>query len=642
MGEGDPTHTAEGAPADAERDRFFDLAVELTCVAGLDGRFKRLNAAWERTLGFSLDELMERPILAFVHPDDHRATRKATRTLLSGVDLHGFESRYLCADGSCRWLSWRCRGLRPGEDVLYAVARDITDVRLARADLERSTSELEAIFRALPDLLFHTDAAGRIVHYFAGRSSDLYAPPTAFLGRTFVDVLPAEPGAALLDAVRRAHASGSVAAVEYQLPFPPRIERFEARCVPLRDAETVTLVRNVTERWQAEEALLHSQERLRQSEKLEAIGRVAGSIAHDFNNLMMVVLSYTSLLLSRLGPDDPQAADVTEIRRAGERATALTRQLLALGRRQLLRPSRIVPGAVVSDMEPMLTRLIGEDVALTTSVAAEPWRVLVDPTQLQQVVLNLALNARDAMPRGGALRIATENVAIDDACARRLDAPGPGAYVRLSVSDTGLGIDAPTRARLFEPFFTTKPPGSGTGLGLATVYGIVRQSNGCIEVESEPGAGATFAVLFPRATGAIDAAPASAPATSERRRGDETVLVVEDERAVRRAVVEVLESLGYRVLEAGDAEAARAIAREHRGPIHLLLTDVVMPARGGRELAFELAAERPTLVTLFMSGYAPPGGSGPAIGAADLLEKPFEPDVLARRVRAALDRAARE
>ncbi len=392
----------------------------------------------------------------------------------------------------------------------------------------------------------------------------------------------------------------------------------------------------VNERRQAEAALLESEAQLRQAQKMEAIGRLAGGIAHDFNNLLTVINGYTDLLLRKLGADDPLRVNATEIGKAGDRAAVLTRQLLAFSRRQVLAPKILDLNSVLQNMDTMLRRMVGEDVELVLRFQPDLGRVKADPGQMEQVVMNLAVNAHDAMAGGGRLMVEFANV--DRGTLEANPAWKGGAYVRMKVSDTGCGMDAETASHIFEPFFTTKGEGKGTGLGLSTVYGIVKQSGGWISVESSPGVGTTFFIYLPRAEGELEAV-AERPRAAAEWRGTETVLLVEDEEQVRDLAREFLEMNGYDVVETPSAQDAVTISLNHVGPIHLMLTDVVMPQMNGPELYERLAPLRPEMKVIYMSGYTDRAlvESGRISGGADYLPKPFTLEALAAKVRNVLD-----
>jgi two-component system, cell cycle sensor histidine kinase and response regulator CckA len=390
-------------------------------------------------------------------------------------------------------------------------------------------------------------------------------------------------------------------------------------------------VRDMTEHRRLEERLLHSQ-------KMDAIGQLAGGVAHDFNNLLGVITGYGDLLMRDMSREDPRCRRVEEIRKAADRAASLTRQLLAFGRKQVLQPKRLDLNAVVANIERMLQRLIGEHIQLVTAYDRALDAVKADQGQIEQVIVNLAVNARDAMPEGGRLILETANVEVGAEQAGGVPGARPGRYALLSVSDTGHGMEAEVLAHVFEPFFTTKAPGKGTGLGLATVYGIVQQSGGYVTAWSEPGRGATFQIFLPRVEAGEEAtAPRAAPDTPTT--GQETVLVAEDEPALRAIIRETLQSGGYTVLTAADAEEAIALARQHAGPIDIVLSDVVMPRMSGWEAARRIRAERPSVKLLFMSGYTEDALGRPELvaGARELLLKPFTADVLLRRLRDVLD-----
>jgi len=384
------------------------------------------------------------------------------------------------------------------------------------------------------------------------------------------------------------------------------------------------------------------EQQLRQSQKMEAIGRLAGGIAHDFNNLLMVISGYSEFLLERLGPDPALRGPAKEISSAAERATSLTRQLLAFSRKQMLTPKVLDLNAVITENLKMLTRLIGEDIDLVMIPGSELGAVKADPGQIEQVILNLAVNARDAMPQGGKLTMETANVTLDEAYAR-LHAPvRPGDYTMLAITDTGVGMDGETQSRIFEPFFTTKGL-KGTGLGLSTVYGIVKQSGGYIWVYSEPGKGTSFKIYMPHVTAdevaAVEQPAPPAPAPIEASR--ETILVVEDEANLRRLTRQFLENQGYIVVEAADGAAAVQICVAHQGTIHLLLTDVIMPGMNGRELAQRVSEIRPNMKVLYMSGYTENaiGHNGTLDAGITLLQKPFTLHALKAKVREVLDQS---
>jgi PAS domain S-box-containing protein len=409
----------------------------------------------------------------------------------------------------------------------------------------------------------------------------------------------------------------------------------EYTSTPIREADgqtgAVFVFKDITERRRLEE-------QYRQSQKLEAIGRLAGGVAHDFNNLLTVVTGYTDLLANSPSLDAKAKDAVKEVQSATDRAIALTRQLLAFGRKQMLQPRPVNLNASITEINRLLKRLIGEDIHLETRLADALLPVTADPGQLEQVIINLAVNGRDAMPKGGTLTIATGAVNVDASTAAAQPGLKPGRYALLTVADTGHGMDAATKARIFEPFFTTKEAGRGTGLGLATVYGIVVQSGGHIDVQSAPGRGATFRILWPQAAGTDK--PPSGEFDINIRGGTETILLVEDEEQVRGLAARVLAGFGYKVIEARDGAEAEQIGRSESDYLHLLVTDVVMPGgMSGLDLAQRLAPVRPKMKVLFMSGYADDAITRRGVLADDavFLPKPFTPDVLARRVREILD-----
>jgi len=388
----------------------------------------------------------------------------------------------------------------------------------------------------------------------------------------------------------------------------------------------------------AYDELSQTQDQLAQASKMEAVGHLAGGVAHDFNNLLMVIMGRADVMLSRLDHAHPMRAAIHEITRTARRAADLTHQLLAFSRKQVLKPAVLDLNAVLTNLGEMLRRLIGEDIELITALAPALGHVKADPGQIEQIVMNLCVNARDAMPQGGQLTIETANVELDEAYARRHVGVRPGFYVMLALSDTGVGMDPATQARIFEPFFTTKGPRKGTGLGLAMVYGIVKQSEGNIWVYSERGQGTTFKIYLPKVDAPLAGAHAdTTPALPPH--GKETVLVVEDEEGVRELVRDILEASGYKVLEAAHGAGALEIVERHTGPIHLLVSDVVMPEMSGRDLAQQLAVRCPDTKVLFMSGYTDHAVAhrGVLDPEMEFLQKPFTAATFTGKVRELLD-----
>jgi signal transduction histidine kinase/CheY-like chemotaxis protein len=393
-------------------------------------------------------------------------------------------------------------------------------------------------------------------------------------------------------------------------------------------------IEDITERRRLEE-------QLRQAQKMEAVGRLAAGVAHDFNNLLTIVIGYSDLALQRLSAGNRMRPPLEEIKRAGERAAWLTRQLLAFSRKQMLQPQILDLSSLLTNVEQMLQRVIGEDIELVMHLPPGLGRVKADPGQVEQVIMNLAVNARDAMPQGGQLTVEAANVELDSRYANRHQSVVPGHYVMVAMTDTGIGMDAKTQAHIFEPFFTTKEPSKGTGLGLSTVYGIVKQSGGNIWVYSEPGKGTTFKVYLPRIDQPVEGIAPGEPDVAELSQGSETILLVEDEKAVRCLAREVLECRGFHVLESEGVVEALRVGERHKEHIHLLLTDVVMPEMSGRELAGHLAPLHPEMKVLYMSGYADNAvvHNGLLAPGTALLQKPFTAQALTRKVREVLDSA---
>jgi two-component system cell cycle sensor histidine kinase/response regulator CckA len=537
-------------------------------------------------------------------------------------------------------------GPAPYQVIRRAIARHAYMERLRTAETRLRASDER--FRLIAD---HTREAFVILELPSGRplylsrmweeisgrpAGDPYATPSLWLDA----VEPEGRGtvAAAFEAARRGDAAESV----FRLRRPDDSVRWvRARTFPVRDDRgrvhrMVGLVEDITQ-------LQQTEEQLRQAQKMEAIGQLAGGIAHDFNNLLVVIGGYSELVCDALGPAHPVRCDVDAIRAAAQSAEGLTRQLLAVSRRQILQPQVLDLNQALQRVEQLLRRVIGEDIDLVMNLANPLRRVCADPGQIEQVILNLAVNARDAMPKGGRLTIETADVDVDAAYVSQHQGAITGPHVMIAVTDTGCGMDATTLKRLFEPFFTTKPAGRGTGLGLATVYGIVKQSQGSIWVYSEPGRGATFKIHLPAATSPLDV-PTELGLDTRAFRGDETILVLEDHAEVRGVIVDTLRRHGYAVTAARTSAEAIAIARDRRRPLDLLLTDLVLPDVNGWELAGRILSERPGTPVLYISGYTETSVIGDAVpeGAVAFMQKPFNAGTLLRNVRTVLDGASRE
>jgi PAS domain S-box-containing protein len=531
------------------------------------------------------------------------------------------------------------------EDELALLAAFVGQgaVALENAALYREIRDardfLQSITDHSPDAIITTDRRGRVTYVSRGAEAMFGCRAQELIGEPVGSLYPGGLEEART-IKRRLAADGPLRNYETGLiARDGRRVEVSASIAMLRDAAgaevgTLGVLKDIGER-------RHLEEQLRQSQKMDAIGRLAGGIAHDFNNLLTVIAGRAQLILSRLRPEEPIHRDATLVRTTADRAAALTQQLLAFSRKQVLQPQVLNLNSVVTGMEPMLGRLIGEDIDLSMVCAEGLGRVKADPGQIEQVIVNLVVNARDAMPEGGRLTVETADVALDLAYASRHFSVPAGPYVMLAVTDTGLGMDEQTRSRVFEPFFTTKGPGKGTGLGLATVYGIVKQSGGDIQLYSEVGCGTSFTIYLPRVAEHATEPDEPRSATTAVPRGDETVLLVEDEPEVRDLAREILEASGYNVLQACDAREAVLMAERHGGPIHLLLTDVIMPRQSGRALAERLRPLRPELQVLYMSGYTNEAIVRHGVLEPDtvFIQKPFTPAALGHKVRDTLDRA---
>jgi PAS domain S-box-containing protein len=530
-------------PPNPYMERFFEITLDMLCVAGMDGYFKIINPAFEHNLGYSLEELKERPFLDFVHPEDRPATLKEMEKLGQGEVTLSFENRYRCKNGTYKWFAWTSYpDLKEG--LLYAVAREVTRRKQEIISLKGERAELEEE---------RTELMGRVE--------------------------------------------------------------------------------------ETQEELQIKEEQFHQAQKMESVGRLAGGVAHDFNNTLMVIMGFSDIALNKIDSPDEVRRCLMAIKDAGKRSANLTRQLLAFGRKQVLEPRRINLNHILAEMDEILRRVIRESIEVINRFEEGLGMIFVDPVQIEQVMLNLAVNASDAMPDGGELTIETSNIDLGSDFVRKHPEVEPGPYALLAVSDSGIGMDEATLSQIFEPFFTTKRVGVGTGLGLAMVYGVVKQSGGFIWAYSEPGMGTSFKIYFPRAPGEDSESEMAQAVSTSSEGGSETILLVEDERMVLDLTASVLKDAGYKVVTASTPKQALEKMAHQTGPIHIMITDVVMPDMSGPELATRMVAEYPEMKLIFMSGYTDDAvvENGFIQPGSVFLQKPFGPDALKAKVRELLD-----
>jgi PAS domain S-box-containing protein len=624
--------------ARATRDTIWDRDLLTDAVTRNDGGLG--------IFGYSPEEAGSHAAwwLERVHPDDAPRLVAGVRAAIDGTgESWTDEYRFRRRDGSYASVVDRAYLVRDeaGRAIrMIGAMADITPRKQAEEALKTQAQVLDAMAEGMSV----TDPDGTIVitnpafdAMFGYARGELVGQPVTVLN----NLAPEESARLVGEVIESLETTGTWSGefVNRRKDGSPFTSQASIKTVELSGRRHwVSVQEDVTGRKQAEAAREELERQFLQAQKMEAVGQLAGGVAHDFNNLLTVIRGRSQMLLKRLDPKAPLRRHVQLIDGAADRAAALTRQLLAFGRKQVFQPRVLDVNAVVAATEKMLRRLIGEDIELVTALEPAVGRVKADPGQLDQVIMNLAVNARDAMPRGGRLVLETGNVELDETAVEGRVGLAPGRYVTLVVRDAGCGMDAATLARIFEPFFTTKEPGKGTGLGLATVFGIVKQSGGHIEVESAPGRGATFTIHLPRVEEAADASDPETPAAAVKP-GSETVLLVEDEDELREMIGEMLEAAGYGVLQAGGGEEALQVAARHPGSIQLLLTDVVMPHMGGRELAERLATRHPALKVLYVSGYTDDriGDHGVLDPGIALLHKPFTPASLTDRVREVLD-----
>jgi two-component system, cell cycle sensor histidine kinase and response regulator CckA len=641
----DRRRASEALRVSEERYRgLVESQQDLIVRTDLDGRFTFVNDAYCEKFGLIREEaLAGKTFQPLVHPDDLARTIEVMKGLFAPPYRVVLEQRCFAVEGT-RWVEWEDSAIRDssGQVVeIQAIGRDVTARKMGEASLREIQARTEFALAAARMGIWEADWKSDQLTWSATLATifGLAPPQSPTTNEQFFELIHPEDRDAVREATERAIRERSDLVNEFRVVWPDgTVHWIAGHARVLVDAAgsatgMIGVGIDITERKSLED-------QFRQSQRMEAIGQLAGGVAHDFNNLLTAIIGYANLVSSALEPGDPKLEDVDEIIQAADRAAVLTRQLLAFSRKQVLRPRLVDLNDTVADTVKMLRRMIPEHIELTPILAPELRPTRVDPAQLEQVVMNLVVNARDAMPSGGLLTIETAMVDLDEAYARQHVPARPGRYVMLTVSDTGIGMDATTLRRIFEPFFTTKEQGRGTGLGLATVYGIVNQSGGNIWVYSEPNRGSTFKVYLPAAEGSADrelAIGTEGPAV-----GSETILVVEDETAVRHLTRAILERAGYNVHDAADPIEAEALFAELTDAVDLLITDVVMPGSDGPAMYQRFAQRRPGLKVLFMSGYTDASlvrnGILDSTSGFTILDKPFTARTLTRTVREVLDR----
>jgi PAS domain S-box-containing protein len=625
--------------AEQRYQTLFEHANDAISVLSPEGVILEVNSRWQQILGVPPEQIIGRHVRDLAAPGSESANFDHYRNAVAEGSGRALAAPLRRSDGSTIYMEFSVSVVEvEGRQLVLSIGHDVTaSVEAARA-LEAAEEKYRSLVERMPDVIWTATADGTItfmtqnVAAVCGFTADeMRAEP---LAQRMERIHPADH-LLFRDSFQRFFVDGTPFDVEYRRQHKDghwvwlrsrATARYERDGVPYVEG----MMSDVSDRKRLEDSLRHAQ-------KMEALGQLTGGIAHDFNNILAAILGSTYFLLEEISTHDPRRADALEIKEAVERAAALTRQLLAFSRRQVLEPLVADLNGAMSGLEKMLKRLIGEDIDFCVVPGADLGAVRVDVGQIEQVIMNLVVNARDAMPTGGKLTLETANVDLTDPQVAAEVGAQPGAYVMLAVSDTGSGIDEAIRARIFEPFFTTKEVGKGTGLGLSTCYGIVQQSGGYISVYSEPGRGSVFKVYLPRVD--IDSTTPIARPSLSPLGGDETVLLIEDDEHVRNAVERMLRTRGYRLLTACNGDAAIDLASRHDGPIHLILSDVVMPGASGPEVALRVQRRCANARALFMSGYTDHAllRGETFQGSVNYLQKPFAPDALCKKVRDVLD-----
>jgi PAS domain S-box-containing protein len=625
---------------------LVETSQDLIWQCDAEGRYTYLNPAWEKVFGYKIEEMLGKKFSDFQSPEMASRDLEEFARLMPGGSVKNYETVHIGKSGNEINLVFNARFLTSEAGKIIGtrgMAHDITELKQADSELRASEEKYRLTFDTSPDSINISRLEdGLFVDINKGFTQLIGFSREEVIGRTSMEInLWHDPAdrQKLLQGLREKGCCENLEAQFYRKDGSFGTGLVSARIISLKGVpHIISVARDITERKLAETERAKLEEQYRQAQKMEAIGQLAGGVAHDFNNMLNIILGYSQLALMKLKPTDPLYSDIQEIVSAGKRSSDLVRQLLAFARKQTIAPKALDMNDTVAGMLNMLRRLIGEDIDLLWKPAADLWPVKMDPAQIDQIMANLAVNARDAISGIGKITIETGNAEFDDAYCAGSSGFVPGDYVLLAVSDDGCGIDEGLREQIFEPFFTTKKLGKGTGLGLATVYGIVKQNNGFINVCSESGKGTTFNIYLPRhwdSAAEIDEPRVYAgPMT-----GKETVLLVEDEEALLKMAKIILEGLGYTVLAAGTPGKAIQLAGEHAGDIHLMVTDVVMPEMSGRDLQRRISAIQPDIKYLFMSGYTANviAHRGILDGGVHFLQKPFSMEVFAAKVREALD-----
>ena len=627
-----------------EREALFRLisenAADMIALVDMNGHRLYNSPSYQKVLGYSPDELKGSSGFEQIHPDDRERVKQAAEVARNTGEGPLLEYRIRHKDGSWRVLESTCSVIRDAKgkpEKLLIVNRDISGRKRTEEALRLSEASFRSVVENAPYGIYRISLAGQLLQANPALQKMLgYSTQEDLLQASLATDVYRYAGEYERMLQRFGDAEGfQDLEVEWKRKdSTPITVRCRGRRV--KDQDSVPAYLEFFAEDISERRVLERQ--LRMAQKMEAVGRLSGGIAHDFNNLLGVIIGYAQVIRKKLGKDNPLSEHVEEVEKAGQRAASLTKQLLAFSRQQVLTPTVLDLNAIVTDMHKMLPRLLGEDIEVTTTLAEDLGRVKVDQGQVEQVIMNLAVNARDAMPEGGQLKIETANARLDESFTRRHPGSVVGRYVMLSVTDSGIGMSPETQAQIFEPFFTTKERGQGTGLGLATVYGVVKQSDGYITVDSAPGKGASFKIYLPRTEETVVATASHVP-REQIIAGSETILLVEDAEALRKLTQSFLEESGFRVLSAPDGEKAFQLAVQNPEPIHLLLTDVVMPGMNGRLLAEKLAPRQPGMKVIYMSGYTDAfiSGHGVLKPGTCLIHKPFTEETLITKVREVLD-----